>query len=360
MQKKEERKQRLSLTLLFSVTVILIFIIVLLLAGFGLYFLLEIGVLTSLESGEEVLTTELILTFVAACTIVGSTMTFLISRYPLKPVNGLMNIMGRLASGDFTARIRITQPWDRFPGLVELADNFNKMAEELQNTELLRSDFINNFSHEFKTPIVSIAGFAKLLKRERLTPQQMGYVRIIEEESLRLSDMATNVLDMTRVENQTILTDVSTYNLSEQLRTCILLLSSKWEKKELDFALDFHEHMITGNEELLKHVWLNLIDNAVKFSLQGGVVEVTIAESTQMLTVCVSNRGITIPPEKQQRIFNKFYQADESHATQGNGIGLAIVKKVVALHLGSVSVRSEEGKTDFFVQLPKQKPGTAS
>lgn len=352
MRTKEERKQRLSVTLLFSAIVILIFIAVLLLVGFCLYFLFKIGVLIDQKSGE-IPTTELIIIFAASCTVIGSVMTFIISRYPMKPVNNLLNIMNRLASGDFTARIKLPKPWDRHPGIVELSDSFNKMAEELQGTEMLRSDFINNFSHEFKTPIVSIAGFAKLLKREQLTQQQAEYVRIIEEESLRLSAMATNVLNMTKVENQSILTDVTTYNLSEQLRSCILLLSSKWEKKEIEFSIDLQEHDIAGNEELLKHVWINLIDNAIKFSPQNGTVEITIADYIGFVEVSVINQGIEIAPENQQKIFNKFYQADESHATQGNGIGLAIVKKVVDLHGGTITVHSENGVTMFSVRLPK-------
>lgn len=352
MRTKEERKQRLSVTLLFSAIVILIFISVLLLVGFGLYFLFRVGILSGPESGEMP-TTELIIIFVGASIFIGSCMTLLLSKYPMKPVNNLLNIMNRLASGDFSARIKIPKPWDRHPGIVELSDSFNKMAEELQSTEMLRSDFINNFSHEFKTPIVSIAGFAKLLKREQLTEQQAEYVRIIEEESLRLSAMATNVLNMTKVENQAILTDVTTYNLSEQLRSCILLLSSKWEKREIEFSLDFQEHNVTGNEELLKHVWINLIDNAVKFSPRNGTVEITIADYIGFIEVSIINSGIEIAPENQRKIFNKFYQADESHATQGNGVGLAIVKKVVDLHEGTVTVRSENGVTMFSVRLPK-------
>ena len=351
MQKKEERKQHVSITLLFSAIVILIFVVVLLLVGVGLYILAEVGVLADAESGE-IPARELILIFVAACTVVGSAITFFLSRYPMKPVNDLLNIMRRLASGDFSARIKLPKPWDRHDGIVELANSFNKMAEELQGTEMLRSDFINNFSHEFKTPIVSIAGFAKLLKREQLTPQQAEYVKIIEEESLRLSSMATNVLNMTKVENQSILTDVTTYNLSEQLRSCILLLSRSWEEKEIGFSIDIQERDITGSEELLKHVWLNLIDNAIKFSPHGGTVEITIGDHGGFVEVSVINQGAEIPPEQRQKIFRKFYQADESHATQGNGVGLAIVKKVVDLHKGQVTVKCENGLTAFSVKLP--------
>lgn len=353
MKNKKERRQRLSFALLFSVIVILIFLVVLLLVAFCLYVLLQLRELSG-PGDREMSTTELILLFAVAALVVGSILTFFISRYPMQPVNHLLNTMNRLASGDFSVRIRLPKLWSRHPGIMELADSFNKMAQELQGTEVLRSDFINNFSHEFKTPIVSIAGFAKLLKREQLTEQQAEYVRIIEEESLRLSAMATNVLNMTKVENQSILTDVTTYNLSEQLRSCILLLSNEWEKKGIEFSVDFPEYDVTGSEELLKHVWINLIDNAVKFSPQNGTVEVTIEDRPDCMVVSVLNQGIAIPPESRQKIFNKFYQADESHATQGNGVGLAIVKKVVDLHKGSVCVDCRDGITTFSVRLPKR------
>ncbi len=355
MNAKENRKQRLSVTLLFSAIVILIFIAVLLLVSFGLYFLYRLGILSDLQSvGDQI--SEMLVIFAVSSLVAGSCITLLISRFPMQPVNKLINIMNQVASGDFSARIQIPRPWNRHPAISELSESFNKMAEELQNTELLRSDFINNFSHEFKTPIVSIAGFAKLLKREQLTPQQMEYVQIIEEESLRLSQMATDVLNMTKIENQNILTDVTTYNLSEQLRTCILLLRSKWEAKEIEFSLELEERDIIGSEELLQHVWLNLVDNAIKFSPDRGSIEITLQEYPDFTEVSVANTGIEIPPEKQQKIFNKFYQADESHAAQGNGIGLAVVKKIIDLHKGSVTVRSENGATVFSVRLPKSDP----
>ncbi len=352
MKTNKERKSRFSLTLLFSAVVMLLFISVLVLVGVGLYFLNRAGVLSGPER-LDIPATELILIFIGASIVIGSGMTLLLSKYPLKPVNDLLNIIHRLASGDFSVRITLPKPWDKNPSIVELSDSFNKMAEELQGTEMLRSDFINNFSHEFKTPIVSIAGFAKLLRKEQLTEQQAEYVRIIEEESRRLSDMATNVLIMTKVENQTILTGVETYNLSEQLRSCILLLCSKWEEKGIDFSLDFHEHNVTGSEELLTHVWINLIDNAIKFSPQNGTVDIAIVEQPGLIEVSVANHGIEISPEQQQKIFRKFYQADESHATQGNGVGLSIVKMVVDLHSGTISVRSENGITTFSVSLPQ-------
>lgn len=277
-----------------------------------------------------------------------------VTKFPLKPIRNLIDSMDHLASGDFKTRVNVGAIMRRYPAFVDAADSFNIMAEHLENTEMLRSDFINNFSHEFKTPIVSIAGFAKLLKRGNLTPaQQREYLDIIEEESMRLSYMATNVLNLTKVENQTILSDVSRYNLSEQIRACILILESKWDKKNLELQLEFGEHIIHANEEQMKQVWINLLDNAIKFTPEGHTVQVRIAETDASVIVEILNTGSEITPEQQKKIFNKFYQADESHSTQGNGVGLAIVKRIVELHGGETMVKSENEVTVFTVQLPK-------
>ena len=165
--------------------------------------------------------------------------------------------------------------------------------------------------------------------------------------------MATNVLNMTKVENQTILTDVTRYNLSEQLRNCVLLLEPKWAKKNLEWDMDFDEHTISGNRELLQEVWVNLIDNAIKFSDENAAVTIAIYELDDEVQVSVSNRGPDIPISSQNDIFRKFYQADDSHAAEGNGVGLAIVKRVAELHHGAVAVESQNGTTTFTVSLPR-------
>ena len=167
--------------------------------------------------------------------------------------------------------------------------------------------------------------------------------------------MATNVLDMTRIENQTILTDITRFNLSEQIRSAVILLEKKWTAKDIDMMLDFDEHMIEGNVELLRHVWINLVDNAVKFSPEGGRIHIGIEDAAEQnaLRITVRNQGKEIPESEQERIFSKFYQSDKSHSTEGNGIGLAIVKRVLQLHFGNVSVQSADGYTTFTVILPK-------
>ena len=348
---KKDKKDRKSLTLLLSVVVIGYLLITTVLVGVALFLLVRLDVL----SGENQTAPMLILILVLANIVVGTVVTFFLIRIPMKPVNLLIDQMDRLASGDYKARIKFGRILSNHATMTELADSFNKLAQELESTEMLRSDFINNFSHEFKTPIVSIAGFAKLLKRGNLTKEQQAeYLDVIEAESLRLSYMATNVLNLTKVENQTILTDVSAFNLSEQLRSSILLLANKWESKNQDFQLYFGEHEIHANEELLKQVWINLIENAIKFSPEGGIIEIEVKESADTLTVSVRNGGAEISPENQKKIFNKFYQADESHAAEGNGVGLAIVKRVVQLHSGTVSVTSQDGLNTFTVVLPKK------
>ena len=183
-------------------------------------------------------------------------------------------------------------------------------------------------------------------------PQRAEYIDIIEEESLRLSEMATNTLTLTRIENQVILTDVKPFNLSEQIRGCVLLLEKKWQAKGVEWDLGFDEVTVAGNEEFLKQVWINLLDNAIKFCDMGGAISVGIEQKGQGALVFVSNPGPQIAEDERERIFHKFYQTDTARAREGTGIGLAIVKAIVDLHGGTVSVRCENGITTFTVELP--------
>lgn len=352
LKKPKRKTSYTSITLAFGLFVFVILLSAIGLAAAVLFTLMELGVF----SGEELEVGHIILFMVGASVILGGVLAFTSTRIPLKPFKSLIDQMNRLAAGDFKARLNYEGGFSSHPVFLNVADSFNKMASELEGTEMLRSDFINNFSHEFKTPIVSIAGFAKLLAHAELTDEQRTqYLRSIEEESTRLSVMATNVLDLTRVENQTELKNVGAYNLSEQIRSAVLLLESKWESKELELELDFEEHIIEADEELLKQVWINLLDNAVKFAPHAGRVSLEILEMEDSYCVRISNTGPEIPPEKLSKIFNRFYQADESHAGKGNGIGLAIVERVVFLHNGLVEVESENGVTTFRVILPKKQ-----
>ena len=351
--KKRLRKERFSLTLLYSMLSFCVLLLSVLIAAALSYLLTRFELLAFLGiTGDSLAATLLFMVLVSA--IVGIVITLLTRNISLTPFHSLIDHMNRLATGDFKVRLSFGKRISALPAFSGLSDSFNTMAQELENTELLRSDFINNFSHEFKTPIVSIAGFAKLLRRGNLTEEQkQEYLAIIEEESLRLSAMATNVLTLTKLENQTILTDVSSYNLSEQLRSCVLLLEEHWSKKNLTLDLDFDEHRISANEEMLKQVWINLLDNAIKFSPSTGEIRIGIEETDRSLRISVTNFGSEIPADKMDKIWNKFYQADESHASNGNGIGLAVVKYIVTLHKGTVSAVSTNSRTTFVTELPK-------
>ncbi|MBQ3668942.1 MAG: HAMP domain-containing histidine kinase [Clostridia bacterium] len=352
---KRTRSNRLSLLVFFALLVFVILVLTLGLSALILWLLIHTGVISSYSDlSTSLMSVVLYMSLISL--LIGTGLAFAISNIPLKPVNNIINKLDSLAAGDFDVRIKLKKPFSNVSMAVDIADSFNKMAEELSQTELLRSDFINNFSHEFKTPIVSIAGFAKLLKRGDLTPeQQRQYIDVIEEESLRLADMATNMMNLTRVENRQMLSDVHKYNLSEQIRSCVLLLAGKWESKRVEPDLDFDEYEIDACEELLKQAWINLIDNAVKFSPEGGKVSIRISRDAGKLTVTVSNGGRGIRPENLTKVFDRFYQEDESHAGKGNGIGLAIVQKVVKLHGGDVKARSDNGITTFTVTLPEDR-----
>ncbi len=351
--KQTNNKNRFGALLVFVIIVFLAILLHSIVSGFIAYLLVEFGNLNVFDD-VGINTTKFLLLSALISIPIGLLISIGFSKVILKPVRDLINGMDQLAGGDFHTRVHADASIFQFPTFSKASDSFNKMAQELESTEMLRNDFIDNFSHEFKTPIVSIAGFAKVLKRGNLSEKEkIEYINVIEEESMRLAYMATNVLNLTKVENQTILTDCATLNLSEQIRSCILLLENKWAVKNLGFNLDFGEYHIRANEELLKQVWINLLDNAIKFSPENQEITVQIMDKEKTLEVSVSNFGAEIPQEAQKRIFQKFYQADESHASEGNGVGLAIVKRIVDLHRGQLYVRSADGVTTFTVGLLK-------
>ncbi len=292
-----------------------------------------------------------LLTLILASMLVSICISYAFNKVVVGAVKDLVDSLNLLAKGEYGTRLSVEK---KKGPLLSLTNSFNTLAAELQNTEMLRSDFVNNFSHEFKTPIASIRGFAKLLKHDNLPKEtREEYLDIIIDESTRLSDLATNVLSLTKVENQGILTDVTRYNLSEQLRRTICLFDKKLDARNLQLTAGFNEHMICANEEMLSQVWINLLDNAVKFSNEGGSIDVLIMETEQNVFVTIRNTGDGIDEEVRRRMFDKFYQGDTSHAAQGNGIGLAVVKKIIELHHGTIQVECYPPYTSFCVGLDK-------
>lgn len=290
--------------------------------------------------------------------IIGISVVVTIQKVILQPVQGMVAAMQRLEQGDFSVRMSCTG-WMRPLELRAYTQAFNAAAEELESTELLRKDFINNFSHEFKTPITSMGGFADLLLEDPDMPpeERQEYLSIIGSESRRLAALANNVLALSRVESQTILTDAVPFDLTEQLRQIVLMMEQKWKKSGVKICFEENpgeDILCTGNESLLKEVWVNLLDNACKFSAQGSTVELRLGEESRNLLVEVTDQGIGMDDKTRRRMFDQFYQGDTSHKTEGNGLGLAMVKKIVALHEGTVAVQTEPGVgSTFTVRLPK-------
>ncbi|MDE7164751.1 MAG: HAMP domain-containing histidine kinase [Clostridiales bacterium] len=282
--------------------------------------------------------------------ITGIALFYFTSSIILRPINDILDGMSKLSDGKYDARLNYSDG-----SIVEpIYKSFNTLAQELQNVEIIQSDFVNNFSHELKTPLMSINGLIGLMKNNDLPKEkQVEYLNIIEEETDRLTLLTTNILNLTKLENQGILADKHCYNVSEQIRMCVLLLERQWTTKRLNLTMGFDEFFIEANEDMLKQVWLNLLDNAVKFADEGGALCVGIEKGEDAtLSVKISNSGLKISESDSEKIFNKFYQADKSHSRSGNGIGLSIVKRIVDLHKGTVSVAREDDMTVFTVALP--------
>ena len=290
-----------------------------------------------------------------AC-IIGSAVSAITSRFILSRLRKIQDGMQRISKGDFSVRVTENDRIGKITELGELETAFNKMAADLDGIELFRNDFINNFSHEFKTPIVSIKGFARQLQSNRLTEEQRReYIDIIASESDRLANMSSNILLLTKLENQQLVSEMTCFSLDEQIRNSIILLESLWTKKNIELDLDcLDEVFFTFNEEMLSHVWINLITNAVNFSHDGGTVRVSLGIKDGNIECSISDNGIGMSDETQSRIFEKFYQGDRSHHSVGNGIGLNIVKRIVTLAGGEILVKSKLGEgSTFTVRLPQ-------
>ena len=350
-ENKKTFRQRFGLTALFSTVVFLILMITSLIIFIVGVLLIRVNAINIAKiSRHEPMLPIFVLLIISV--LVGTVVSFMISRFPLKPLRRVIDATNRLASGDFSVRLHLPGP----SSFHEVATSFNRMAEELGSIEMLRSDFVDHFSHEFKTPIVSIKGFAEELKHDDLTPEQRNeYLDIIIHESSRLSQLATNVLNLSRVEKQTILANRERFDLTEQVRRCVLLFENKWEQRRLNLNVELDEVTIEGDEELLSQVWLNLIDNAVKFTPEGGCVDIRLQKGETSVVFLIRDDGYGISEEAQRHIFDKFYQGDASHTVSGNGLGLSIARRIVALHSGDIRCKSEESAgTEFIVELPYQ------
>lgn len=307
--------------------------------------------------------TFFLLMMLGICTVIATVLVNAFSAYYHRPIKRLIAATREVKRGNFKVQVkhegaRSGTPYIAPPSeMGQLEESFNEMVRELDGIELFRNDFINNFSHEFKTPIVSIRGFAHELQREDLTDAQRAeYAQIIAEESDRLAKLATSVLELSKLENQQIITDKTEFYLDEQLRRSILLFERTWTEKNIEIIPELEEIKIYANEELTSHIWKNLLSNAIKFTPEGGSVTVTLKGTENSVTVTVADSGIGMSDEVKSHIFEKFYQGDASHHRAGYGIGLTMVKRAVLLCGGKIAVESEPGKgSRFTVTLPLEK-----
>lgn len=268
----------------------------------------------------------------------------------IRPVTQLSQAIQKVARGDFSVRLPVEQQDE----VGQLMENFNHMTAELQSIEYLQKDFISNVSHEFKTPIASIQGFATLLQSPDLDEEsRKEYTGIIVKESRRLSRLSQNLLKLSKLENQHRLDNPAPYGLDEQLRQTVLLLQPEWEPKDILWDLeDMPSVTYTGDEALMQQVWINLLGNAIKFSPQGGEISLRLTTG-EKIRVEITDQGPGMTEEVQKRIFDRFYQGDSSHKEEGNGLGLALCQRIVDLSKGSITVESQLGKgSTFIVELP--------
>lgn len=300
---------------------------------------------------KELLDNKLLLVGIGAIItiIIGTVFGLLTNRYLADPLKRISLASQEVASGDFTVRL---PEGNHTTELDDIAVNFNRMTSELASTELMRNDFVNTFSHELKTPITSIRGYARLLLREDLSDEdRKEYASVICRQSEALASITSSILLLSRLENQQMLSGCHQFCLDEQIRKSILLLERAWEEKGLELDLDLDEILFFGQEDLLVHLWNNLLDNAIKYSNPNGTIFVKAKKSAGLVEVTVQDQGCGIDELSLGKIFGKFYQGP--HALGGSGLGLPICMRIANLSGGTITVKSALGDgSAFTVSLP--------
>ena len=316
-------------------------------AGVLSYLVFSWNIIPSLPENRHIL---MVLYTVMVSIIIGTFMAMLGGRRFLRHIYELVSATKEVAAGNFNVRMGSGGPKE----MDLITKSFNEMVSELSAIETLRSDFVSNISHEFKTPISSIRGFARRLKKDTLTEEQRNeYLDIIISESERLTRLSSNVLLLSRLESTEKLVEETEFSLDEQIRRAILLLDPQLQKKDLEIDAALDSVSIVANDEMLNHLWLNLLGNAIKFSPEGGTIKVTLGTTGEKAVVTISDEGTGMDGDVRNRIFDKFYQGDQSRSTEGNGLGLSLVKRILELENGNIEVESELGKgTCFTVSLP--------
>ena len=271
-----------------------------------------------------------------------------------KPTNKILKATEKIAEGDFSSKLEITHEYSKYNQYDLIMENINKMAMELQKNEVLKTDFISNVSHEIKTPLAVIQNYSMLIQDDNLDSEtRKSYAKTLISASKRITDLITNILKLNKLENQQLQEKYEAFNLTEALSDCVVEFETIIEKKNLELNCDFDDVFIFSSKSLLEIVWNNLISNAIKFTPENGKIDIFLKRLENNVEIKVSDTGCGMSSETGMRIFEKFYQGDTSHSTQGNGLGLALVKKVIDILGGEISVQSEINKGSTFTILLK-------
>lgn len=286
--------------------------------------------------------------------IMGSFIGIIISYKAMQPIRALSDAAQQIAKGNYNLEVTLIETDDEENELNNLIRNFNYMAKKLSETETLRSDFVANVSHEFKTPISTIQGYVTLLQDCSISAdERKEYINIIFNATEKLSNLTTNILKISKIDNQEVTIDNKEYNLAEQIRDVIIIFESKWSEKNINLDLSLPDCNIINDENLLQQVWSNILSNAIKFSPNDSTIEVYLSSDDKFITVTFVDHGIGMSQETIEHMFEKFYQGDKSHSKDGNGLGMALVKKILKLCNGSIDVQSTIGSgTKIQVSLP--------
>lgn len=271
-----------------------------------------------------------------------------------RPVEQILEATQRIASGDFSVRLQISHSYRRYDEYDLIAENINRMARELSRTEVVHNDFISNVSHELKTPVSILRSYAMALQNENLDPAVRNhYAQVLVSASDRLSALVTNILKLNKLENQELAPQYENIRLDEMLAQSLLQFEEKIDEKGLELDCELKEVYVSSDADFLEIIWSNLISNAIKFTELGGKIRVTLYSENGQAVVKVSDTGCGISRDTGKHIFDKFYQGETSHAKEGNGLGLSLVKKVIDILGGEISVESEVGKGSTFTVILK-------
>ncbi len=343
--------KHLKLWITFSVSVIIVIFLTFFLTAFVGFMMVR----PQIENRAEPFHFMPLIAFLFTAVLISTTLTILVSRWILVPIGHLIHALQEVAAGNF--KVRLDENPASYVQVQEMNKNFNNMVKKLNSTEMLQSDFIQNVSHEFKTPLASIEGYTTLLHAAPLSDELHDYTGRILKSAQQLSSLSGNILKLSKLENQQEPDKQENFFLDEQLRQVILTLEHWWSEKQIDIDLDLPEVMFFGDVDLLYQVWINLISNAIKFTPEFGTITVSLAAAPDQVEVTIKDSGIGMNEEMQERIFDKFYQGDSGHSMEGNGLGLTLVRKIVTLCRGQIRVSSQYGKgSEFIVQLPVTAP----